>query len=156
MSDTQDTQASILVRLRTRMQELLRLGITTPEGFGMYQQTMLQLLQEFDRRKATCLEQAEHLRRQAAAAEAQAAAFGVSGSVLFAVVNGYLDIQEKTIREEQERDAQRVKDLSETPKEEVPAPKKNKGGRPKKVTTEPAGDAAAAPPGADPDVPNEG
>jgi hypothetical protein len=101
--ETPETQATILVKLRTRMNDLLRMGIVTPDGFGMYQQTVLQLLQEFDRRKATCFTQAEQLKAQAAASEAQGHAFSVCGSVLFSVVNGYIDLEEKRLKEEQER-----------------------------------------------------
>jgi hypothetical protein len=151
MSDTQETPATVLVKLRARMNDLLRMGVLSPEGSGMYQQTVLQLLQEFDRRKASCLEQAEHLRRQAAAAEAQAAAFGVSGSVLFAVVNGYIDLEEKRIREDQERqerDNPREEPAAEPAAAEKPAKKKK--------PVKPAADAEAPPPGAVPDAPDEG
>jgi hypothetical protein len=148
-----ESPTTVLVKLRTRMNDLLRTGVVTPEGFGMYQQTMLQLLQEFDRRKATCFQQADTLRAQAAASEAQGHAFSVSGSVLFAVVNGYLDIQEKNAREEAERKAQ------EAPKSEVVAPKKGKGGRPKKKApeaSEPAVGAEASTPEAGSNAPDEG
>lgn len=148
----EETQNTILVKLRTRMNDLLRMGILTPDGAGMYQQTVLQLLQEFDRRKATCLEQAEHFRRQAAAADAQAAAFGVCGSVLFSVVNGYINLEEKRIIEEQEAKARETSTEEPTPE----APKKNKGGRPKKKVSDPAGDAPASTSGAGSDAPNEG
>jgi len=145
-----ESPATILVKLRSRMNDLLRAGLVTPEGFGMYQQTVLQLLQEFDRRKATCFQQAETLRAQAAASEAQGHAFSVCGSILFSVVNGYMDLEERRIREMQEsklRDDPKVEPpVEEAPKEESPAeeaPKKNKGGRPKK---KPVGS----------DAPNEG
>ncbi len=99
----EETPATVLVKLRARMNDLLRMGLVTPEGFGMYQQTVLQLLQEFDRRKQTCFQQAEQLRAQAAASESQGHAFSVCGSILFSIVNGYIDLEEKRIREEQER-----------------------------------------------------
>lgn len=107
----EETSATILVKLRSRMNDLLRMGIVTPEGFGMYQQTILQLLQEFDRRKQTCFQQAEQLRAQAAASDSQAHAFSVCGSILFSIVNGYIDLEEKRIREEQERAKEREKSI---------------------------------------------
>jgi hypothetical protein len=144
-----DSSATVLVKLRSRMNDLLRLGILTPEGFGMYQQTILQLLQEFDRRKMTCMSQAEQLRTQAAAVESQGHAFSAAGSVLFAVVNGYIDLEEKRIREMQERAA------AEAPKEpEVVKPAKKRG-RPKNVS-EPVVDAPASTPEVGSDAPDEG
>ena len=129
-----ESPATILVKLRTRMNDLLRMGIVTPEGFGMYQQTVLQLLQEFDRRKATCFSQAEQLRAQAAASESQGHAFSVCGSILFSIVNGYIDLEEKRIREMKEReeaDGVKVKPApvldSQASAEE---PQKRKPGRP--------------------------
>lgn len=154
MSETQDN-ASTIIKLRSRMQELLRLGVLTSEGFGMYQQTVLQLLQEYERRKASCLEQAEHFRRQAAAVEAQAAAFGVSASVLFSVVNGYIDIEERRAREMAERAAEEKASREPEPAEEPASSKKRK-----KKAPEPASEAPAAPepaaPGAVSDAPDEG
>ena len=143
-----ETPATILVKLRTRMNELLRLGIVTPEGFGMYQQTVLQLLQEFDRRKASCFAQAEQLRTQAAAVESQGHAFGVSGSILFAVVNGYIDAEEKRVREDLERQKDR-----QAGAEPVAPPKKKVRAKKDK---EPVEDASAPSPGAVPHAPDEG
>jgi len=126
-----ESPATILVKLRSRMNDLLRAGLVTPEGFGMYQQTVLQLLQEFDRRKATCFQQAETLKSQAAASEAQGHAFSVCGSILFSVVNGYMDLEEKRIREIQESKVRDEPKAEEPPTDNVEPPT-DKGGRPKK------------------------
>jgi hypothetical protein len=96
------------------------------------------------------MSQAEQLRTQAAAVESQGHAFSAAGSVLFAVVNGYIDLEEKRIREMQERAA------AEAPKEsEVVKPQAKKRGRPKKVS-EPAVDALAPTPEVGSDAPDEG
>jgi hypothetical protein len=105
MEKESESNTTILVKLRTRMNDLLRMGVITPDGFGVYQQTVLQLLQEFDRRKSSCFQQAETLRAQASAVEAQGHAFSVCGSILFSIVNGYCDLEEKRIREMAERAA---------------------------------------------------
>lgn len=152
MSMETDTPMSILIKLRTRLNDMLKSGIATPESFGLYQQTMLQLYQEFDRRRISNLEQAAQLRAQASAIESQAHAFTAATSLLFAVVNGYIELEEKRARETAEREAER---LANEPQPE--APKKNKGGRPKKnKSVEPVVDAAASSPGAgSTDAPDE-
>ena len=95
-----------LIRLRQKMVDLQKLDYMTPESFGTYQQTILQIWQEADRRRQTCITQAETLRRQAAAAEAQAGAFSVMSSIMYNVVNGFVEAGEKRIREEAERAAE--------------------------------------------------
>lgn len=92
-----------LIRLRTRLIDLQRTGALNPESFGMYQQTLLQIYQEAERRKQTCQSQAQAYKQQAAAAEAQSHAFATIGSILYSVVNGYVDIQEKRAIEDEER-----------------------------------------------------
>jgi len=96
-----------LLRLRQRLLEFQKIGYMTPESFGTYEQTLLQIWQEAEQRRQTCLSQANTLRMQAAAAEAQAHAFSAMSSVMFAVINGFIEIEEKRIREEAEREAER-------------------------------------------------
>lgn len=91
-----------LVRLRTRLVDLQKLGGLEPEAFGTYQQTLLQIYNEAERKKQACLQQAQTLRQQAAAAEAQSHAFGTIGSILYSVVNGYVELEQKRMAEEHE------------------------------------------------------
>ena len=133
-----DNFATVMVNLRTKMNELLSLGVATPEGFGLYEQTILQLFQEFEKRKQSCFAQAQQLRTQAAAVESQGHAFSACGSVVFNIVSGYIDLERKRIQEEQERAAEKKK--AEEPSTEEPtagaAPTetpKRKPGRPRKV-----------------------
>jgi hypothetical protein len=115
-----DNFATVMVNLRTKMNELLSLGIATPEGFGLYQQTIMQLLQEFEKRKQSCFSQAQQLKTQAAAVESQGHAFSACGSVVFNIVSGYIELEQKRIREEQERKAE----AAATPEASVEPPKK--------------------------------
>lgn len=159
-----ESNATVLVKLRMRMNDLLRLGITTPEGFGLYQQTMLQLYHQFERRKQSCFTQAEQLRTQAAAVESQGHAFAACGSIMYSIVHGYIELEEKRIREELER-KERDTPLEEAGEESSPeeallqvegaamAPPKKKMGRPKKVL-EPAVVPTPSP-GAVTDAPDE-
>ena len=103
--------AETLLKLRQRMLDLQKLGMLTPESFGMYQQTVLQIWQEAERRRQTCMAQAENFREQARAAEAQAHAFSAMASIMYAVVNGYIQLEEKRVAEE----AERKKEASSSP-----------------------------------------
>lgn len=107
MDETEFNLHQILLRLRKRILDLQGLGYMTPESFGTYQQTVLQIWQEADRRRQTCLSQGETLRRQAAAADAQAGAFAAMCSIMFNVVNGFVEAGEKSLREELERKAEK-------------------------------------------------
>jgi hypothetical protein len=100
MDDANVRAQQDLIKLRQRILDLEKLGYMTPESFGTYQQTILQIWQEAEQRRQTCLAQAATLRVQAASAEAQAHAFSAMSSVMFAVVNGFVEAEEKRIREE--------------------------------------------------------
>lgn len=95
-----------ILRLRRRVKDLLALGYMTEESGGTYEQTLLQIWQEADRGRQNCLNQAETLKRQAAAAEAQAGAFTLMSSILFNVVNGFVEAGNKRLREDAEREAE--------------------------------------------------
>lgn len=103
MDDANVRAQQDLVKLRQRILDLEKIGYMTPESFGTYQQTILQIWQEAEQRRQTCLAQASTLRMQAASAEAQAHAFSAMSSVMFAVVNGFVEAEEKRVREEAER-----------------------------------------------------
>jgi hypothetical protein len=111
-----------LIRLRTRLLDLQKTGLLNPDNFGTYQQTILQIWQESERRRASCLQQAATLRQQAAAAEAQSHAFSVIGSIIYSVVNGYIELEERRAREEQERALEKERAAAEESSEEPEAP----------------------------------
>jgi hypothetical protein len=95
-----------ILRLRRRVKDLLSLGYMTEESGGTYEQTILQVWQEADRGRVNCLQQAETLKRQAAAAEAQAGAFTMMSSILYNVVNGFVEAGNRRSREDAERKAE--------------------------------------------------
>jgi len=117
MEDSIKTQDEVL-KLRKRLLDFQRTGAMAPESFMTYQQTILQLWQEAERRRQACMAQKETLLRQAAAAESQAHAFSAMSSIMFSVIDGYVSLEEKRIREEQER-AQEKQAAEEEEKEEA-------------------------------------
>lgn len=96
-----------ILKLRRRVKDLLGLGYMTEESGGTYEQTILQVWQEADRGRVNCLAQAETLKRQAAAAEAQAGAFTMMSSILYNVVNGFVEAGNRRLREDAEKQAER-------------------------------------------------
>ena len=107
------TPAEEIVRLRRRVKDLLELGYMTEGAAGTYEQTILQVWQEADRGRLNCLQQAETLKRQAAAAEAQAGAFTMMSSILYNVVNGFVEAGNRRLREDQEREAETARGKEE-------------------------------------------
>jgi hypothetical protein len=89
-----------LLRLRRRLGDLLRLGGMTPETF---QQTILQLWQEVEKRRQSCLHEAEDYMRKYQASLAQAGAFSAQSSILFAIINGFVTLEERRIQETADR-----------------------------------------------------
>lgn len=100
---SEETPNSVLARLRQRLLDLQKTNMMTPESFGTYQQSMLQLWNECERRAMTCFDQVQSLQMQAKASEHQAHAFRMMGSIILSVVNGYVDKEEQRVREEAER-----------------------------------------------------
>lgn len=122
-----------ILRLRRRVKDLLGLGYMTEESGGTYEQTILQVWQEADRGRINCLQQAETLKRQAAAAEAQAGAFTMVSSILYNVVNGFVEAGNKRLREEAERQAElEVRARQDALAEAAANPVPRKRGRQKK------------------------
>jgi hypothetical protein len=149
MSLENETASTIVLKLRARLADMLKTGLVAPEHFGLYQQTMLQLLGEIERREQECRNQAQQLRQQAAAADSQAHAFIAMKSILFNVVNGYLDLEERRLKEIAEREAE-----AKAAAAPVGAPKKRR-----RKNAESAADAPEslpeATPGAESDAPVE-
>lgn len=105
-----DSAVDDLVRIRTKLLDLQRTGVLSAEGFPTYQQTILQILQECERRKQGLFSQVQTLRAQASAAESQAHAFSAMGSILYNIINGYVENEQRRIEEEQRRAAEREND----------------------------------------------
>jgi hypothetical protein len=128
------------------MSDLLRLGAATPET---YIQTIMQVWQESERRRQSCMQEADdHLRRYHAMV-AQAQGFATVGSILYSVINGFATLEERRLietaereKEQKEKEAEAAKLHTETASSDEP---KKKGRRKKVVMPEVTADAAAPP-----------
>lgn len=92
-------------RLRRRLGDLLRLGAATPETF---QQTLMQLWNENERRRQSCLQEAEEHLRKYHSLVAQAHAFSAQSSIVYSIVNGYVTIEERRLQELADREREKA------------------------------------------------
>jgi hypothetical protein len=113
MSSETESPQQQLVKLRQRILDLQKLDPMDPTAFGTYQQTLLQILNEAERRRQSCLKQAASLEQQAASARSQASAFQTMGSVMYSVVNGFAVAEEKRVLEETQREAEKKQEEEE-------------------------------------------
>lgn len=104
-----------LVKLRKRVLDAVSVGIVDNNLKDFYEATLLQIMNEAERQRQICVNRAEDLRKQAAIADGQASAYSQISSIVYNVLNSYILLQEKTIREEQER-AKEKEELEEKPK----------------------------------------
>ncbi len=93
-----------LIRLRRRIGDLMRLGAATPET---YLQTVMQLFQEGERRRQSCLTEAEDHLRKHAALVAQAHGYSAMTSILYSIINGFATLEEKRLQEMAEREKEK-------------------------------------------------
>lgn len=105
--EAQGNPQDVILKLRKRLFDLLALGYMTPESAGTYEQTLLQIHQETERRKQQLMHQATVLRQQADAAEAQGHAFSAMASIMYNIVNGFYEAGQKRLREDEERELER-------------------------------------------------
>lgn len=108
-----------LVRLRKRLGDLLRMNALTPDTF---QQAVMQLFQEAERRRQTALQEAEDHLRKYHALLSQAGAFAAQGSILFAVINGFATLEERRLQEMAERAKEKLDQQEPAAPPPAPAP----------------------------------
>ena len=89
-----------LFKLRRKLSDLIRMGAATPETF---MQALMQIFQETDKRRISCLAEAEDHLRKYQALLSQAHAFTAQSSIAFAVIDGYVKIEERRAQELAER-----------------------------------------------------
>ncbi len=92
-----------ITKLRRRLLDAVSHGIIKSDSKDIYEATLIQVLNEAERQRQRCVTQADTLRRQAAVADGQASAYSAIGSIVFNVLNGFVDAAERASREEKER-----------------------------------------------------
>lgn len=92
--------AEDIIRLRQRMQDAVAKGVVSEDGKGIMEAALIQVMNEAEKNRQNCLTQAENLKKQAATAEGQAGAFSSVISIIYNVLNGFVNAAEKAEVEE--------------------------------------------------------
>jgi hypothetical protein len=119
-----------LINLKKRVADLISEGIINPNSKDIYESTLIQVMNDAERNRQTCMTSAENLKRQAAILEGQAGGFASVSSLIIAVLNGFVAIAEKNKNELREREAERKANEEEVSaavlEEKIPAKRKSK------------------------------
>lgn len=108
-----------LQKLRKRVADAVAKGIVASEGKEFFEATLIQVMNDAEKNRQNCITQAENLRRQAAVMDGQASAFASVSSIVFNVINGFVNLaerdEERRLSEEQERMAETESTTEVTP-----------------------------------------
>lgn len=95
-----------LFRLRKRVADAVSTGVIDPNNKDILEALMIQIMNDAERNRQQCVSQAESLRKQAATLDGQAGAFASVSSIVYNVLNGFVQAAEREkqedIRAEQE------------------------------------------------------
>lgn len=108
-----------ILKLRKRLADLFRMGAATPETL---QQALMQIWQETERRRQSCLSEAEDHLRKYHALLSQAHAFSSISSIAYSVINGYVQLEERRIQELADRERERQQNEADQKAQAAPAP----------------------------------
>jgi len=98
--------AEDLVKLRKRILDAMSFDLVNSNSKELYEATLIQIMNEAERQRQSCVARAEELRRQAGVADGQANAFTQMSSIIYNVLNGYVMAAERQKREEEARAAE--------------------------------------------------
>jgi hypothetical protein len=93
----------ILANLRRKMLDAVKLGMVNQDSSGMLETVLIQIVNEAERSKQRCDQLNQDYKRQAAQAEAQANAYSQIQSVVFAVLNGFVNAAQTALEAEQQK-----------------------------------------------------
>lgn len=92
--------ADDIVKLRTRFQEALKLGLVQGDMADFYQTTLLSIMNDAERKRQEHLAAAQRMMEQAKVEEGQAKAFSAMSSMVYNVLNGFITKAEQALEEE--------------------------------------------------------
>ena len=87
-------------KLRRRLSDAVEKGVVNSGEKQFLEATLIQVMNDSEKNRQNCAQQAENLRRQAAIMDGQAGAFASVSSIVYSVINGFVVLAEK---EEEER-----------------------------------------------------
>ena len=120
-----------LVKVRQKVIDAVRLGIIDK---SLYEATLIQLLKDVERRRRRCLDlERDHL-RDAAKAAAEAQGYQSMYTMIYSVLNGFVEAAEKDIQEVLEQKEEKEDELTKEEQAAVEAiAKKQQEAQRKKV-----------------------
>ncbi|NJO18689.1 MAG: hypothetical protein HC877_24075 [Thioploca sp.] len=115
------THQEMLFKLRRRMLDAVKLEVIDEKSKDIYEQTLLQIMNEAERQRIRCLNLSNEYRMKADGARSQAAGFETMISVVYSILNGLVSKAEAD-----EREIEELKDSEEESEELIIRPKKAK------------------------------
>lgn len=92
-----------LINLRKRVMDAVKFGVLDEKSKDFFEASLIQIMNEAERNRLKCDSLCEQYKRQAAQAEAQSSAYSQLGSIVYAVLNGFVTSAEKAFIINQEQ-----------------------------------------------------
>lgn len=100
--------AEDIVKLRSKIGEAITKGVVSDSGKETFEATLIQIMNEAEKSRQACANQAENLRRQAAIMDGQASAFVAVNSMVFNVVNSFVVLASRAEKEREMLEKERL------------------------------------------------
>ena len=108
-----------LAKLKEKVDQLFTIGYQT-DTKGMLQQTFIQILNEAEKNRQSCMNAADNFKKQAAIMEGQANAFCSFSSIITSVLSGYISVAQRVREEEARQASDLVEKETESKEEQTP------------------------------------
>lgn len=93
-----------ILKLRTKFADAVRYGVIKESGANTFEAVLLQIMNDAEKNRQNCTNQAENLRKQASVLDGQAGGFASVANIIYNVLNGYVNLAERELAEQAERD----------------------------------------------------
>lgn len=97
--------AEEVLKLRKKLIDAVTAGVVDANSKTTIEAFLIQIMNESEKNRQQCMSQAEELKKRASSIEGQAAGFTAVGSIVYNVINGFIQAAERD-RKERERLAQ--------------------------------------------------
>lgn len=106
-----------LSRIRQKVIDAVSEGVVSDENRDFYEATLIQIMNDAERNRQTCLNSVDTLKRQIATLEGQAQAFSSFSSIIFNVLNGFI-VQEQKNKADIARREQELEEIKKAQEEQ--------------------------------------
>ena len=106
-----------LSRIRQKVIDAVSEGVVSDENRDLYEATLIQIMNDAERNRQTCLNSVDTLKRQIATLEGQAQAFSSFSSIIFNVLNGFI-VQEQKNKADIARREQELEEIKKAQEEQ--------------------------------------